>query len=269
MSSRRGFTLIELLLVVSILALVAASASSLLDEEDRQLRWDETKRRAETLRAAIVGRPDLPTPSGYVADTGALPGTLQDLIAPAAPPAGWRGPYVTTSDGRLHDGWGNGAGDTSGNFGWQVTSPAANTLEIRSLGGDGLADVTTPTDPYDRDLVVRIEPDDHLLRVAANSTVTARLVGLLANPADPLRLRVSYPGGSCVSAGAQAVEDPAFPGGYYVTFTFAAAQVPIGVRTLEVIDASDALVGVGPPQQVELWPRASLPTRLPAPWRLQ
>ncbi len=112
---RAGFTLLELLLVVFLLAAVAASAATLVDQVDLQGRHDLTRSRREQVRRAILGDPSRsvngqPVVSGFVADMGRLPGSLRELLEPldaAGSPlaawsldaargvgAGWRGPYA-------------------------------------------------------------------------------------------------------------------------------------------------------------------------------
>jgi len=169
----RRLTLIELLLVVFILAAVAASAATLTDEVDVQARYDVTASRREQVRRAILGDEGQAI-SGFVADMGRLPNSLQELLEPGPLPAwsfdasvgagaGWRGPYVhgtTEASGALvfRDGWGAPGG--APNFGWQVSvendlsTPALDqSFDLVSFGRDGLpggaelADRDQPTYP--------------------------------------------------------------------------------------------------------------------------
>jgi hypothetical protein len=140
-----GFTLLEMLLVIFLMALVASTGLMLTEGVEEQSKYDETKRRMEMIRKAIVGDPTRtvngsPEISGFVADMGRLPGCLAELIEITPDPdnpekflspcdgateipvssldsnsglrAGWRGPYISAlsdHDGirRFRDGYGN------------------------------------------------------------------------------------------------------------------------------------------------------------------
>lgn len=154
---QRGFTLLEMLLVIFMMALVASTGLMLTEGVEDQSKYDETKRRMELIRKAIVGDPTrtvngAPEISGFVADMGRLPECLRELLedvdcgnpGTALPVwnqdpnsgigAGWRGPYLSVmsdhdSVKRFRDGYGNedidedGAGtaddnDDAQNFGW-------------------------------------------------------------------------------------------------------------------------------------------------------
>jgi prepilin-type N-terminal cleavage/methylation domain-containing protein len=83
--SEAGFTLLELLLVVAILSSLALAATTFVDNMDDQTRFEETNRRLDLIHFAIVGenRPvygGQALLSGYVADNGRLPGSLQNLL---------------------------------------------------------------------------------------------------------------------------------------------------------------------------------------------
>lgn len=157
-----GFTLVELLLVILLLSGLALVTTAFVDNAGQQMGFDQTKTRLEQIRLGILGdssrtlngQPDL---SGFVADMGRLPSSLEELIeAPVdsnqlwgstvvdldTDPVGvfnagelyggWRGPYLDAmpeSDGNraLRDGWGNegqtsdaNAADFDGKFfGWK------------------------------------------------------------------------------------------------------------------------------------------------------
>ncbi|MDR2364535.1 MAG: prepilin-type N-terminal cleavage/methylation domain-containing protein [Zoogloeaceae bacterium] len=87
----RGFTLVELLVVVAVLAATALAAFGLMTEDRAQVRMDDTRTRLTILRQAIIG---LETPayggamrlSGFVADNGKLPSSLDELLTlPSVP----------------------------------------------------------------------------------------------------------------------------------------------------------------------------------------
>ncbi|WP_026601054.1 type II secretion system protein [Methylomonas sp. 11b] len=83
--SLRGFTLLEMLLVIFLMALVASTGLMLTEGVEDQAKYDETKRRMELIRKAIVGDPartvnGAPELSGFVADMGRLPLCLAELL---------------------------------------------------------------------------------------------------------------------------------------------------------------------------------------------
>ncbi len=80
----RGLTLLEMLLVVFILSAVALGAVSLTDKVDSQGRFDDTSRRLNLLRDAIVGPRQFTSAgqrinSGFVNDLGTLPASVSRL----------------------------------------------------------------------------------------------------------------------------------------------------------------------------------------------
>ncbi len=80
-----GFTLLEMVLVLFLMALVASAGLMLTEGVEDQAKYDETKRRMEMIRKAIVGDPTRtvngsPEISGFVADMGRLPGCLAELL---------------------------------------------------------------------------------------------------------------------------------------------------------------------------------------------
>ncbi|RMH37658.1 MAG: hypothetical protein D6690_02470 [Nitrospirae bacterium] len=99
LSDTRGLTLLELLVVVFILAAIAFTTLSFTDNADSQFRYEETQRRLEMIRRAIVGdeQPAFAGQrllSGYVVDTGVRPTTITSLIEqpPSFDPFGGKAP---------------------------------------------------------------------------------------------------------------------------------------------------------------------------------
>jgi prepilin-type N-terminal cleavage/methylation domain-containing protein len=83
-----GFSLLEMLLVLFLMALMASAGLMLTEGVEDQAKYDETKRRMEMMRRAIVGDPTRtvngsPEISGFVADMGRLPGCLKELLEPS------------------------------------------------------------------------------------------------------------------------------------------------------------------------------------------
>lgn len=105
--SERGFTLLEMLLVIFLMALVASTGLMLTEGVEDQAKYDETKRRMELIRKAIVGDPTrtvngAPELSGFVADMGRLPLCLAELlrlgdeVLPATVPKTFKSPCDDT-----------------------------------------------------------------------------------------------------------------------------------------------------------------------------
>jgi type II secretory pathway pseudopilin PulG len=175
----RGLTLLELVIVLGILAALSAVAVRSLEPLADQARYEATQRLLDDLRAATLGeaaqRPArLPAAlSGFVADTGELPTSVEALLA--LPPglaahavqnfdsdrdgtpdvtlsSGWRGPYLHLGAGQseLLDGWGRPT----------AILPAGAGIAFVSFGSDGDSDL--PEDRYAADLSVTILPGDYL-----------------------------------------------------------------------------------------------------------
>lgn len=174
-STRRaaaGFTLLEMLLVLILLGLMASAGLLLSEGVEDQARYDETKRRLELIRRAIVGDPTrtvngAPEISGFVVDMGRLPSCLAELlepgeeITPATSPrtftspcddtvtisdwvfdtntgigSGWRGPYLQVlpeTSGNLR------FRDGYGNEGSNATADARNAGWDYTVSGSSLS----------------------------------------------------------------------------------------------------------------------------------
>jgi len=235
--SNQGLTLLELLVVVFILSALALSALSFTNNADEQFRFEDTRTRIEKIKTAVIGQPEQtlngePAVSGFVADIGRLPNTIQELIEPLSLPdwgfdtgtnsgiwAGWRGPYLTTvteqnsAEKAFRDGWGN-PGNAAADYGWffEDTTTIDNdvphdgvdrTLRIQSFGSDsvvGNSSGVTYGDDYPVDVLADSSDDfiqwhDYLFNLNGWSvTVTfVNQTGAAYAGGDQVRLRLYYP----------------------------------------------------------------------------
>lgn len=83
--NEQGMTLIELTVVLLILTTLATVALRSTTNLVEQARWEQTKKRYEEIKKAIIGDPDVvinnhPDISGFVADMGRLPANLHELL---------------------------------------------------------------------------------------------------------------------------------------------------------------------------------------------
>ncbi len=205
MNKPRGFTLIELLVVLVILVTLTAVAATSLEGVQDQSRFDMTTRQMNEIHDAITGAKNLkqvdgtPIMSGFVADVGGVPATLDDLIKPPADsnalyasakvfadsisyspantyfvavPRGWRS-YLRLGPGQstLADGWGNAFSYTVG----------ADPVVLMSQGPD----VNVSTD----DLIVNIPTSEFLVssvsfqvNVKPSSTNAYKVVAVVYGP---------------------------------------------------------------------------------------
>ncbi|MCQ4574420.1 MAG: type II secretion system protein GspG [Candidatus Brocadiales bacterium] len=133
--AKRGFSLVEIIVVIAIVGVFAGALVPLSLMLMGQKREQTTRQEVKAIYKAIFGDPERGT-FGYVGDVGALPGSLDDLIAkPLGVSAfafytnnvgyGWRGPYLDKQFSDLEDGWG-----TAYDFG------VVKTGQIRSAGPD-------------------------------------------------------------------------------------------------------------------------------------
>lgn len=166
---QRGFTLLEMVLVLFLIGLLASAGLLFTEGVEDQAKYDETKRRMELIRKAIIGDPTRtinggPEISGFAADMGRLPECIKELLinktcddseieewavnTDTGIGFGWRGPYIPViadRDGqiRFRDGYGNV--DTefdqdNKDFGWNFNiSPATSSVQLQSLGFDILS----------------------------------------------------------------------------------------------------------------------------------
>ncbi|MFC1557868.1 hypothetical protein ACFL40_00790 [candidate division KSB1 bacterium] len=97
MKNQKGFTLLALVIIVVAASLVAAVSMELISVSEEDRMRELTLQRVKEIQKAIYGDPDIypQTDFGYVADIGALPTSLDDLINDTGDP-NWNGPYLTT-----------------------------------------------------------------------------------------------------------------------------------------------------------------------------
>ncbi len=146
-TAEKGFTVLELIVVVGILALITSLSTKYMVKETNDARQNYTLKRIDQIRYAIIGDSSRtlngqPAFSGYIADTGAMPKYLRDLVSNSyctdvtfrdkqacvgagkewREAANWKGPYlqaisykdITDDAGNViasipvfRDGWGN------------------------------------------------------------------------------------------------------------------------------------------------------------------
>jgi len=229
-----GVTLVELVLVIILLSVLGTVVISTVGDSGDAARYEETRRRMEELRRAILGD-DTRDPEGkrqnfgYHGDLGQLPSKLTDLITPQAPAwsynstygvaSGWRGPYLKTQQGAQidKDVWGK-------SFDYQ---PKANPPFLRSLGSDGVAGGVL----YGQDLQINFPTNERLSTV--RGIVTAGDLRLAGRTVE-----IRYPVAGVLtmtSAVTDANGSLSFP------------NIPFGVRALNVTNPPPAM---GPKQIV-------------------
>ncbi|MBL1320120.1 MAG: type II secretion system protein [Methylophaga sp.] len=143
-----GFTLLEMVLVLFLIGLMASATLMLTENVEDQAKYDETKRRMEIMRKAIVGDPTRtvnggPEISGFVADMGRLPICIAELIESGdetSPPASGSDPktYDSPCDASEIVAWHVDASTGIG-FGWR--GPYIQVIPERDRDGDGKPDL--------------------------------------------------------------------------------------------------------------------------------
>jgi len=146
-----GFTLLEMVLVLFLIGLLASAGLLFTEGVEDQAKYDETKRRMELIRKAIVGDPTrtingAPEISGFVADMGRLPFCLAELLVPgemSGVPAdnAFVSPCSDSSNNLAIKGWQIAEGNNIGH-GWrgpyiQVIPDSDNELRFRDGYGNG------------------------------------------------------------------------------------------------------------------------------------
>lgn len=177
-----GFTLLEILVVIGLLSILALGASTMLANDGNWQRAQETPKRWDAIRKAILGNGVIdasgnPELSGYVADMGRLPQNIAELISVGTQPVweyeplykkvdsatcdptptpdpecyylagGWRGPYLYAAGSReFRDGWDNSGVD--GN-------PATTADDIEDANNFGWQVTVSGVAPNHTDLFIK------------------------------------------------------------------------------------------------------------------
>lgn len=226
-SQQQGFTLLEMVLVLFLIGLLASAGLLFTEGVEDQAKYDETKRRMELIRKAIVGDHTrtingAPEISGFATDMGRLPECLAELIFPrncaddddlpdwnydadSGIWLGWRGPYLNTlndRDGisRFRDGYGNIDPDPledDQNYGWEYSlDDATGQVILASVGFH----IYVPEDDIISEIVsfndyaVTLAEEWKKLPVVFNNILQPKDSTEFINiPTDSLRIRLNYP----------------------------------------------------------------------------
>lgn len=276
---RLGLTLLELIVVLSILAVLASVAVQSLDPIANQSRYESSQQLLDGIRSAIVKVPNANVAtrssliSGYVADTGVLPGSLGDLqVKPVALVAygtqsfdsdrdltnditvsrGWNGPYLQLGAGRttILDGWGNPLSLLN----------SSGSLTISSLGSDN--DSIVPEDGYQADISVNIPlqsyTGDVVFRLYAISIATGVRVdateanlldGIASPPAGTKRAGVLFYGTNAAGGSSGTIEESMCVVGLTGSFDYRLTNTVCGkgaARAVFWVDSNnDSLISTG------------------------
>ena len=140
----RGFTLFEVVVALAVMAAIAAFLAPTVFGLLGAAREDTTETELETIYTAILG--DQRTTFGYVGDVGTYPTSLLDLVrAPAGPPPGWQGPYLTVSPSEVSNQLVDEFGNPYELFVKIAATSAADALAVISRGADGVSTNTSAT----------------------------------------------------------------------------------------------------------------------------
>ena len=201
--NRQALTLLELVVVLGILALLSTVAVRSLEPIADQARYEATQRILNDVRFATVGdnshrfTSGQPVISGYAADTGALPSSVDDLLAS---PVGMSAHAVqlfdsdrdTVNDVTLSSGWngpylqlGAGYSDVVDGWGREPTILAAGgSIDILSQGSDG--DSLLSEDGYRADITVSVTDQDYAGDIVFRLFAIDSLSGTRVDPTPPV-----------------------------------------------------------------------------------
>lgn len=233
---RAGFTLVEMVVVLLILALLTVAAVQSLSPVADQARYEATQRTLIEIQEAILNVRKGTSPdgsllvSGFVADTGRVPATWDELferptmganmlIASTQAPfnsdgvggadvvltSGWNGPYLRIPGGvtgfNVKDGYGQD---------FQVVS-SGGQITVTSLGADN--DSIDPETGYDQDIGFTISSADYTANLSfhvyetTNATMTTgrkvaiQLYGTNANSGTDGSIQIKPLGAQSVTSG--------------------------------------------------------------------
>ena len=175
---QQGFTLLEMVLVLLIMGMVAGLSVAFIDNEDSQLRYEESMQKLTVLRDSVLAERRYQNQimlSGFAIDNGVLPSDITSLIS--TKPTGWsdfspkepkykisssESIYQTLSDAWINKGYRAGSirsgVDSQNNFkdGWGDEFSlvvASNDLTVQYSG-------TGKTDSFDTDVNKDVSEND-------------------------------------------------------------------------------------------------------------
>lgn len=203
---RSGLTLAELVVVLTILAIMAASASVFTTGAIEQARYDGTVKTLDAIKRAIVGNSEdyVGTPTGYIADNGGLPSDLSQL-----------GAYLSLNSNfaNLLDGWGHEI----------KLKQIPGGIRLVSFGADQTEDdPLVPSVGFNRDLVVNL-----LLSDWQSSDIRFMLREANAQPLASGTWQLYWTKAS-TGFGSEDNAELAEPNGGHSTDTYTKANVPVG-----------------------------------------
>ncbi|MCP4584290.1 MAG: type II secretion system protein [candidate division Zixibacteria bacterium] len=216
---RNGFTLIEMVLVIVIMGIISTIAMKSLQSSTEQRRFDATTEEMEVLARAIVGDERLVSGGvradfGYVGDVGALPSSLDDLIANPGGYATWKGPYFRVdfsehTDDHQRDAWNELYTYTGG---VTIASSGGGSAITRELA-NSVNDLTLNT---------------------INGIVRDNRLSPPGDSASSVTITIRYPNGSGATTSASAT--PSNSG----EFSFS-SLIPIGIHAIEAVINADTV----------------------------
>ncbi len=212
-----GFTFIEVMMLLVILSIGAAVAFQSLTPQIDAQRRAETELRQRRLAKAIAGEyatggsmsaPDF----GYVGDNGGMPSSLTALMTNPGGWSTWQGPYIRDNFSEatnlaLQDAWGS-------------TFSYSGGVYIRSSGSGANIDYTFAKATSD----------------LTSTSITGTVVGTDGDApgaaSSGIRAYLTYPNGAGSTVTANVSVNAAG--------VFAFSGIPVGMRTIMVIDSAGA-----------------------------
>lgn len=223
LNTSKGFTLLEMILVLFLISMMASSILFLTENVEDQAKYDETKRRMEIIREAIVGDSTRTLNGetelrGFAMDMGRLPECMRELLTPLdcngndlaiwqfddahSIDYGWNGPYLQSLpelDGTNHfrDGYSNqdiNQAIDDRNSGW-LSFNSISGLGPLSIQSDNVNASSTSDDITVNELVSH---SDYIVTLAShwqqmNVELDLPYDSDFLIAANDLRLRFNYP----------------------------------------------------------------------------
>jgi prepilin-type N-terminal cleavage/methylation domain-containing protein len=211
---QKGMTLIELVMVIIIIGILSGVAMKSMDSAILTGKIEGTKHELDALAEAIVGNPDIISNGfrvdfGYVGDVGALPGTLDALVANPGGYSTWNGPYIKNNFTQANDDYKKDA--------WNILYTYSGDVTITSTGSG--SNITKQLANAASDLT--------------NSTIQGVVVDVEGIPpgtySTDVNISINYPDGT--GGTTTASTNPSSNGSYSFT------GIPIGNHAITAVNA--------------------------------